>query len=94
MRRRLDIAASIVVTPELTLLDEPTNRAGPALAQPRLGHRPALVGRGTAVLLCIQYLDEVDQLADRIAVIDGGRVIAEGTPGARRRSATGCSTSA
>ena len=81
MRRRLDIAASIVVTPELMFLDEPTTGLDPRSRNQVWDIVRALVERGTTVLLCTQYLDEADQLADRIAVIDGGRVIAEGTPG-------------
>jgi ABC-2 type transport system ATP-binding protein len=80
MRRRLDIAASIVVTPELLFLDEPTTGLDPRSRNQVWDIVRALVGLGTTVLLCTQYLDEADQLADRIAVIDHGRVIAEGTP--------------
>lgn len=79
MRRRLDIAASIVVTPELLFLDEPTTGLDPRSRNQVWEIVRALVGRGTTVLLCTQYLDEADQLASRIAVIDHGRVIAEGT---------------
>jgi len=86
MRRRLDIAASIVVTPDLMFLDEPT-----AGLDPRSRHQVweivrALVAGGTTVLLTTQYLDEADQLADRIAVIDRGKVIAEGTSGELKAS--------
>ena len=80
MRRRLDIAASIVVTPELLFLDEPTTGLDPRSRNDVWEIVRALVGHGTTVLLCTQYLDEADQLADRIAVIDRGKVIAEGTP--------------
>lgn len=80
MRRRLDIAASIVVTPELLFLDEPTTGLDPRSRNQVWDIVRALVGQGTTVLLCTQYLDEADQLAGRIAVIDSGRVIAEGTP--------------
>ena len=86
MRRRLDIAASIVVTPELMFLDEPTTGLDPRSRNQVWEIVRALVARGTTVLLCTQYLDEADQLADRIAVIDGGRVIAEGTPGELKAS--------
>ena len=86
MRRRLDIAASIVVTPELMFLDEPTTGLDPRSRNRVWDIVRALVARGTTVLLCTQYLDEADQLADRIAVIDGGRVIAEGTPGELKAS--------
>src|SRR3954469_12443981 len=80
MRRRLDIAASIVVTPELMFLDEPTTGLDPRSRNQVWDITRALVGEGTTVVLCTQYLDEADQLADRIAVIDRGKVIAEGTP--------------
>src|SRR4051812_8513540 len=80
MRRRLDIAASIVVTPALMFLDEPTIGLDPRSRNQVWDIIRALVGEGTTVLLCTQYLDEADQLADRIAVIDHGKVIAEGTP--------------
>lgn len=79
MRRRLDIAASIVVTPELLFLDEPTTGLDPRSRNQVWEIIRALVGQGTTVLLCTQYLDEADQLAARIAVIDRGKVIAEGT---------------
>ena len=80
MRRRLDIAASLVVTPELLFLDEPTTGLDPRSRNQVWEIVRALVGAGTTVLLCTQYLEEADQLADGIAVIDRGRVIAEGTP--------------
>jgi ABC-2 type transport system ATP-binding protein len=80
MRRRLDIAASIVVTPALLFLDEPTTGLDPRSRNQVWDIVRALVAGGTTVLLCTQYLEEADQLADRIAIIDHGRVIAEGTP--------------
>ena len=80
MRRRLDIAASIVVTPELMFLDEPTTGLDPRSRNDVWDIIRALSAAGTTVLLCTQYLDEADKLADGIAVIDHGRVIAEGTP--------------
>ncbi|MEA2686835.1 MAG: daunorubicin/doxorubicin transport system ATP-binding protein [Actinomycetota bacterium] len=80
MRRRLDIAASIVVTPEVMFLDEPTTGLDPRSRNQVWGIIRALVAEGTTILLCTQYLEEADQLADGIAVIDHGRVIAEGTP--------------
>ena len=80
MRRRLDIAASLVVTPELLFLDEPTTGLDPRSRNQVWEIVRALVAEGTTVLLCTQYLEEADQLADGIAVIDHGRVIAEGTP--------------
>src|SRR5919199_1274015 len=80
MRRRLDIAASIVVTPELMFLDEPTTGLDPRSRNQVWDIVRALVAQGTTILLCTQYLEEADQLADGLAVIDSGRVIAEGTP--------------
>ena len=80
MRRRLDLAASIVVTPDLLFLDEPTTGLDPRSRNQVWDIIRALVAAGTTVLLCTQYLEEADQLADRIAIIDHGRVIAEGTP--------------
>jgi len=86
MRRRLDIAASIVVTPELMFLDEPTSGLDPRSRNQVWGIIRALVAGGTTILLCTQYLEEADQLADGIAVIDQGKVIAEGTPGQLKAS--------
>ena len=80
MRRRLDIAASLVVTPQLMFLDEPTSGLDPRSRNQVWDIVRALVEEGTTILLCTQYLDEADQLADGIAVIDHGKVIAEGTP--------------
>ena len=80
MRRRLDIAASIVITPELMFLDEPTTGLDPRSRNQVWDIIRAMVGQGTTILLCTQYLEEADQLADGIAVIDRGKVIAEGTP--------------
>lgn len=81
MRRRLDIAASIVVTPDLLFLDEPTAGLDPRSRNQLWDIVRSLVAEGTTVLLTTQYLDEADQLADRLAIIDRGRVIAEGTVG-------------
>jgi ABC-2 type transport system ATP-binding protein len=86
MRRRLDIAASIVVTPRLMFLDEPTTGLDPRSRGQVWEICRALVAGGTTILLCTQYLEEADQLADGIAVIDRGRVIAEGTPGQLKAS--------
>ena len=80
MRRRLDIAASIVVTPQLLFLDEPTTGLDPRSRNQVWEIVRLLVAEGTTILLCTQYLEEADQLAAGIAVIDHGRVIAEGTP--------------
>lgn len=79
MRRRLDIAASIVITPDLLFLDEPTTGLDPRSRNQVWDIVRALVNGGTSVLLTTQYLDEADQLASRIAIIDRGTVIAEGT---------------
>jgi ABC-2 type transport system ATP-binding protein len=86
MRRRLDIAASIVVTPRVMFLDEPTTGLDPRSRHQVWGIVRALAAEGTTILLCTQYLDEADQLADGIAVFDRGRVIAEGTPGQLKAS--------
>jgi ABC-2 type transport system ATP-binding protein len=80
MRRRLDIAASLVVTPELMFLDEPTTGLDPRSRNQVWDIIRSLAAAGTTILLCTQYLDEADQLAEGIAVIDHGKVIAEGTP--------------
>jgi ABC-2 type transport system ATP-binding protein len=86
MRRRLDIAASIVVTPRLMFLDEPTTGLDPRSRNQVWDIIRMLVAGGTTILLCTQYLEEADQLADGIAVIDHGKVIAEGTPGQLKAS--------
>ncbi len=79
MRRRIDLAGALVTRPKVLFLDEPTTGLDP---RSRLGMWDIitrLVGQGTTVLLTTQYLEEADQLADNISVIDGGRVIAKGT---------------
>jgi ABC-2 type transport system ATP-binding protein len=86
MRRRIDIAGSIVVRPDLMFLDEPTTGLDPRSRNQVWEIVRGLVGAGTTVLLTTQYLEEADQLADRIAVIDHGRVIAEGTSGELKAS--------
>ncbi|GAA2366178.1 daunorubicin resistance protein DrrA family ABC transporter ATP-binding protein [Catellatospora methionotrophica] len=86
MRRRIDIAASILNTPDLLFLDEPTTGLDPRSRNQVWEIIRAVVAQGTTVLLTTQYLDEADQLAGRIAVIDEGRVIAEGTPGQLKSS--------
>jgi ABC-2 type transport system ATP-binding protein len=86
MRRRLDVAASIVVTPDVLFLDEPTTGLDPHSRSQVWHIVRSLAAGGTTVLLTTQYLDEADQLADRIAVIEHGRVIAEGTTGELKAS--------
>jgi ABC-2 type transport system ATP-binding protein len=80
MRRRLDLAASLILAPQVLFLDEPTTGLDPRGRAEVWEAVRALVAGGTTVLLTTQYLDEADQLADSIAVIDTGRVIARGTP--------------
>ena len=79
MRRRLDIGASLIVTPDLLFLDEPTTGLDPRSRTQVWGLVRQIAAAGTTVLLTTQYLDEADQLAEQIAVIDHGRIVAEGT---------------
>lgn len=79
MRRRLDLAASLIAQPPLIFLDEPTTGLDPRTRAQMWDTIRRLVKTGSTVLLTTQYLDEADQLADRIAVIDRGHVVAEGT---------------
>jgi ABC-2 type transport system ATP-binding protein len=80
MRRRLDLAASLISRPPLIFLDEPTTGLDPRTRGQMWDTIRGLVADGSTILLTTQYLDEADQLADRIAVIDRGRKVAEGTP--------------
>ncbi|NEB78805.1 ATP-binding cassette domain-containing protein [Streptomyces sp. SID14478] len=80
MRRRLDLAASLITDPEVLFLDEPTTGLDPRGRAEVWDAVRSLVGDGTTVLLTTQYLEEADQLADRISVVDRGRVVADGTP--------------
>jgi ABC-2 type transport system ATP-binding protein len=79
MRRRLDLAASLVLLPPLLFLDEPTTGLDPRSRRQVWGMISSLVSEGSTILLTTQYLEEADELANRIAVVDAGRVIAEGT---------------
>jgi ABC-2 type transport system ATP-binding protein len=80
MRRRLDLAASLVSDPVVIFLDEPTTGLDPRSRQAMWDVVAELAGSGVTVFLTTQYLEEADRLADLIAVLDGGRVVAEGTP--------------
>ncbi|MFA9445217.1 ATP-binding cassette domain-containing protein [Egicoccus sp. AB-alg6-2] len=79
MRRRLDLASSLLVSPQLLFLDEPTTGLDPRSRNAIWDVTRELVREGTTLLLTTQYLEEADVLADRIAVIDAGRIIAQGT---------------
>ncbi|MEU9590434.1 ATP-binding cassette domain-containing protein [Streptomyces sp. NPDC048219] len=79
MRRRLDLAASLITEPEVLFLDEPTTGLDPRGRTEVWDSVRSLVGGGTTVLLTTQYLEEADQLAHRISVVDAGRVVADGT---------------
>ncbi|MCF2129848.1 ATP-binding cassette domain-containing protein [Strepomyces sp. STD 3.1] len=79
MRRRLDLAASLITEPEVLFLDEPTTGLDPRGRAEVWDSVRSLVGGGTTVLLTTQYLEEADQLADRVSVVDAGRVVADGT---------------
>jgi daunorubicin resistance ABC transporter ATP-binding subunit len=80
MRRRIDLGASLVGQPEILILDEPTTGLDPRTRLELWEFIQQLVAGGTTVLLTTQYLEEADELADRLAVIDHGKIIAEGTP--------------
>jgi len=82
MRRRLDLAASLVVSPPVLFLDEPTTGLDPVGRASTWDMISTMTRDGTTVLLTTQYLDEADRFADRVAVIDKGRVVADGTPAA------------
>jgi ABC-2 type transport system ATP-binding protein len=86
MRRRLDLALSLIAQPPLIFLDEPTTGLDPRTRTQMWNTIHKLVDSGSTILLTTQYLDEADQLADRIAVIDKGKVVAEGTPGELKAS--------
>jgi ABC-2 type transport system ATP-binding protein len=79
MRRRLDLAVSLIATPPVIFLDEPTTGLDPRSRIAMWNIIKKLMANGTTILLTTQYLEEADQLADKIVVIDGGKIIAEGT---------------
>lgn len=79
MRRRLDLAVSLIATPPIIFLDEPTTGLDPRSRLAMWEIIKKLMANGTTILLTTQYLEEADQLADQIVVIDGGKVVAEGT---------------
>jgi daunorubicin resistance ABC transporter ATP-binding subunit len=85
MRRRLDLAASLVAAPTIMFLDEPTTGLDPVARQKVWDAIRDLIGKGTTVLLTTQYLSEADLLADRVVVIDEGRVVVDGTPRSLKR---------
>ena len=89
MRRRLDLAASLIVKPKVLFLDEPTTGLDPRGRQEMWGVIQELVKGGVTILLTTQYLEEADQLADEIAVIDTGKVIARGTSDALKKQVGG-----
>ena len=80
MKRRLDLASALVHEPEVLFLDEPTTGLDPASRLTVWDEVRRINGRGTTVFLTTQYLEEADQLCDRLAIIDGGRIVLEGTP--------------
>jgi ABC-2 type transport system ATP-binding protein len=86
MRRRIDLAAGLVARPQVIFLDEPTTGLDPASRLAMWDLVRELVADGATVLLTTQYLEEADQLADRITVIDNGRIAAEGTPAQLKRT--------
>ena len=80
MKRRLDLASALVHEPEVLFLDEPTTGLDPASRLTVWEEVRRINARGTTVFLTTQYLEEADQLCDRLAIIDGGRIVLEGTP--------------
>ena len=89
MRRRLDLAVSLVTTPRVLVLDEPTTGLDARSRRALWEEVRTVAAAGTTVLLTTQYLEEADVLADRVVVLDGGRVVADGTPDALRRAVGG-----
>lgn len=89
MRRRLDLAGALVARPPAVILDEPTTGLDPRARRDTWEAIAALAADGTAVLLTTQYLEEADELADSISVIDGGRIVAEGSSASLKAQAGG-----
>ncbi len=89
MRRKLDLAMTLVGDPKVIFLDEPTTGLDPRSRRTMWDIIRDLVSGGVTIFLTTQYLDEADQLADRIAVLDGGRIVAEGTPDELKRLVPG-----
>jgi ABC-2 type transport system ATP-binding protein len=89
MRRRLDLAMTLVGTPRVIFLDEPTTGLDPRSRRTMWRSIRELAAAGVTIFLTTQYLDEADQLADRIAVLDHGRIVAEGAPGELKRRIPG-----
>jgi ABC-2 type transport system ATP-binding protein len=89
MRRRLDLAMTLVSTPSVIFLDEPTTGLDPRSRHTMWDIVRSVVADGTTVLLTTQYLDEADALAHRVAVLDGGRIVADGTPDELKRLVPG-----
>ncbi|WP_051681666.1 ABC transporter ATP-binding protein [Cellulomonas sp. HZM] len=85
MRRKLDLAMTLVSAPAVVFLDEPTTGLDPRSRRTLWDEVRALVAAGTTILLTTQYLEEADQLADQVAVLHGGRVVAQGTPDELKR---------
>jgi ABC-2 type transport system ATP-binding protein len=89
MRRRLDLAASLVARPSVIFLDEPTTGLDPRSREAMWDVIEGLVDSGVTVFLTTQYLEEADRLADRVAIVDHGRVVAEGSPAELKRRIAG-----